>query len=219
MADDLVAERVLDGAATQPTTTSSTGSRQGGDASTRATVVGGASRRCATFHAALEAAEGILTPTQRQGEVIAERLDDPILLVQGPPGTGQDAHPRLGDPRSRVRRRARRPAVPRARHGDDAHRRRGRPPVDRRQARRSSSRIRRPRRSLRRSSDLRLFKEQSSAGAAARRRRRRSAATICSTASSTTSLSIAAVPSGVHRLLQGVVEADRLGARSTSTCS
>src|SRR5262249_21359303 len=39
------------------------------------------------FNAALEAAAGILTPTRRQAEVIAERLSDPILLVQGPPGT------------------------------------------------------------------------------------------------------------------------------------
>ena len=38
---------------------------------------------------ALEAAQGILTPTQRQAEVIAERGRDPVLLVQGPPGTGK----------------------------------------------------------------------------------------------------------------------------------
>src|SRR4029079_4759461 len=41
------------------------------------------------FHEALQKADGILTPTKRQGEVIAERLADQVVLVQGPPGTGK----------------------------------------------------------------------------------------------------------------------------------
>ena len=68
----------------------------------------------------------------------------------------------------------------------------------------SSTRIRRRQHIAEVLSDLRLFKEESSAEGRCPTASRRSAATTSSSASSTTSRVIAALPSGVHRLLQGV---------------
>lgn len=89
MADDLVAERVLDGCRN----TQHNVFLQWVEAGAVTLAPRAVSRReraaLGEFHEALEQAEGILTPTQRQGEVIAERLSDRIVLVQGPPGTGK----------------------------------------------------------------------------------------------------------------------------------
>lgn len=87
MADDLVAERVLDGCRNTAHNDFLAWIEAGGEGvHARARHDDEALRE---FAASLEQAEGILTPTLRQGEVIAERLSDPILLVQGPPGTGK----------------------------------------------------------------------------------------------------------------------------------
>lgn len=87
MADDLVAERVLDGCRNTEHNDFLAWIEAGGEAvDARARDDEEALR---AFASALEAAGGILTPTLRQAEVIAERLSDPILLVQGPPGTGK----------------------------------------------------------------------------------------------------------------------------------
>jgi hypothetical protein len=89
MADDLVAERVLDGCRHTHHNVFLSWVETGGDAAPKRTVVANEREALAAFHAALEAGEGILTPTERQAEVIARRLDDPVVLVQGPPGTGK----------------------------------------------------------------------------------------------------------------------------------
>jgi hypothetical protein len=88
MADDLVAERILDGARNTNHNSFLTWIENGGEkvhkrpADDVAATVSG-------FAAALADAKGILSPTARQEEVIGDRLSDPILLVQGPPGTGK----------------------------------------------------------------------------------------------------------------------------------
>ena len=89
MADDLVAERVLDGCRNTGHNDFMKWIEAGGE-KVRARLVSAAAREAVEeFHRALEQAEGILTPTERQGDVIARALEQPVLLVQGPPGTGK----------------------------------------------------------------------------------------------------------------------------------
>jgi hypothetical protein len=89
MADDLVAERVLDGCRNTAHNSFLGWIERGADAIGARAVDESEAAALREFHTTLESAEGILTPTQRQGDVIAERLSEPILLVQGPPGTGK----------------------------------------------------------------------------------------------------------------------------------
>jgi hypothetical protein len=89
MADDLVAERILDGCRNTGHNVFLEWIQLEGEGIHIRDVETQQRQAVADFHAALEAAEGILTPTERQGDVIAKRLDDPIILVQGPPGTGK----------------------------------------------------------------------------------------------------------------------------------
>ena len=137
MADDLVAERVLDGCRNTAHNDFLALDRRRTSEAIHARDVSMPEARGAgrEFHAALETADGILTPTQRQGRGDRRASAEPILLVQGPPGTGKThtlAWAILGRAYAAARVGS---LVPRARDGDDAHRRRGRAPLDRRQAR------------------------------------------------------------------------------------
>jgi hypothetical protein len=89
MADDLVAERVLDGCRNTAHNDFLAWIEAGPESIHTRDVSTSESEALRDFHDALQEAEGILSPTQRQGEVIAERLADPVVLVQGPPGTGK----------------------------------------------------------------------------------------------------------------------------------
>jgi Cdc6-like AAA superfamily ATPase len=89
MADDLVAERVLDGCRNTTENYFLAWIADGAESITQRAVDQSEVDALREFNAALDAAAEILTPTRRQAEVIAERLTDPILLVQGPPGTGK----------------------------------------------------------------------------------------------------------------------------------
>jgi hypothetical protein len=89
MADDLVAERVLDGCRNTTHNDLLRWVEGGADAIHTRDVAASELELLRDFGAVLETADGILTPTGRQGEVIAARLGEPILLVQGPPGTGK----------------------------------------------------------------------------------------------------------------------------------
>jgi hypothetical protein len=89
MADDLVAERLLDACRNTEHNEFLRWVEGGGKAIHSRSVSTEDQGAVADFATALESAEGILTPTQRQAQVIAEHQSDPILLVQGPPGTGK----------------------------------------------------------------------------------------------------------------------------------
>ena len=88
MVDDLVAERILDGARNTDHNAFLAWIEKGGDA-VHVRAPGELGSGVESFAEALEDAEGILSPTLKQAEVIGGRLTDPILLVQGPPGTGK----------------------------------------------------------------------------------------------------------------------------------
>jgi hypothetical protein len=88
MADDLVAERILDGARnTDHNSFLSWIERSGDGVHSREPDPFDSGVR--DFAETLAAAEGIVSPTLRQADVIGGRLADPVLLVQGPPGTGK----------------------------------------------------------------------------------------------------------------------------------
>ena len=108
MADDLVAERVLDGCRnTDAQRLPRLGRGRQRRRSIRADVSdGGARHRSASSTRRSQAAEGILSPTQRQGEVIASDLDRSDPARPGAARDGEDAHPRVGDPRAAPTRRA-----------------------------------------------------------------------------------------------------------------
>jgi hypothetical protein len=89
MADDLVAERVLDGCRHTQHNVFLEWVETGAEGVAARGISKGETAALHEFQEELEEAEGILTPTQRQAEVIAERLADQIVLVQGPPGTGK----------------------------------------------------------------------------------------------------------------------------------
>ena len=89
MADDLVAERILDACRNADDNEFLRWIEAGGDAATPRGVDRREERLVREFAAALQAAPSILTPTLRQSEVIGNRLGDRLLLVQGPPGTGK----------------------------------------------------------------------------------------------------------------------------------
>lgn len=88
MADDLVAERILDGAR-NTTHNAFLHCVEGGVETIHVRPGQGREVNVRAFADALANADGILSPTLRQDEVIGGRLGDPILLVQGPPGTGK----------------------------------------------------------------------------------------------------------------------------------
>lgn len=89
MADDLVAERILDGCRNTAHNDFLKWVEAGGEHAHIRAVSADTRAAVETFRGALELAEGILTPTERQGFVIAETLEQPVVLVQGPPGTGK----------------------------------------------------------------------------------------------------------------------------------
>jgi hypothetical protein len=89
MADDLVAERVLDGCRNTKHNDFLRWVENTAEAIHARSVDAHELAALRDFEAALEVAEGILTPTRRQARVIAECVSDPIVLVQGPPGTGK----------------------------------------------------------------------------------------------------------------------------------
>ena len=89
MADDLVAERILDGCRNTDHNEFLRWVEGTAEAIHARTVSVEESRALRDFEVALEAGGGILTPTERQARVIAGCAADPIVLVQGPPGTGK----------------------------------------------------------------------------------------------------------------------------------
>ncbi|HXF97938.1 MAG TPA: AAA domain-containing protein [Gaiellaceae bacterium] len=89
MADDLVAERVLDACRNADHNAFLAWIERGPEAIGSRGVSAAERQALGAFLEALEQAASILTPTQRQGDVIAHRSRERVLLVQGPPGTGK----------------------------------------------------------------------------------------------------------------------------------
>ena len=89
MADDLVAERLLDACRNTGDNEFLRWIEQGGERCGLRDPDSAEVGALDGFAESLAGADGILTPTQRQAEVIASHLGERVLMVQGPPGTGK----------------------------------------------------------------------------------------------------------------------------------
>jgi hypothetical protein len=89
MADDLVAERLLDACRNTDDNEFLRWIEQGGAGCGARDPDPAELEALEDFSEALTNAAGILSPTQRQAEVIAANLGERVLMVQGPPGTGK----------------------------------------------------------------------------------------------------------------------------------